>query len=194
MSGFRTHEKLPQGYRIAAFIDPIRNPKLRRFVLRFSFALLAVGIVLGLILQPKLSLLFSGGWWKVLLRFAVMAAAIVLYMIGHEAVHGGLMWLFSGKKPFFGFKMGCAYAGSHRYFGKYAHMIIALAPLVLWGAALTAASLAVPADWFWVVWGVQLTNLSGSVGDLYMFARVYHTSRGALVMDNGLSLRIWQPS
>ena len=193
MNSFFAIEKLPQGYRITAVIDPIRNRKLRTFVIRFSLALLASGIALGFLIQPKLGLLFSGGLWRVLARFAVMAAAIAAYTIGHEAVHGALMWLYSGKKPFFGFKMGCAYAGSNMYFGKKAHMSIALAPLILWGAALTAAAFTVSADWFWVVWGIQLTNLSGSVGDLYMFGRVFQKPNDVLIKDGGLALCLYQP-
>ena len=194
MSPFCAKAKLPEGYRITALIDPIRNKKLRKFLIRFSLGMIFGGIALGLLLQPKLHLLFLGGLWRVLVRIIVMALAIAAYMVGHEAVHGVLMWLLSGQKPSFGFKMGCAYAGSKAYFGKYAHMIIALAPLVVWGAVLMIAALRVPADWFWVAWGVQLTNLSGSVGDLYMFGRDLKKPGDVLVLDSGIVMRFYQPS
>jgi len=190
MNTFCAKEKVPEGFRYSALIALIHNRKLRKLLIRLSLVLTVLGIGIGLLIQPKLGLLFSGGLWRVLLRFAAIAVLIALYMVAHEAVHGALMWLYSRKKPHFGFKMGCAYAGSQMYFGKNAYLSIALAPLVLWGAALTVISLMVPADWFWVLWGVQLTNLSGSAGDLYVFGRVLKKPDNVLVQDNGIVMHL----
>lgn len=190
MNTFCAKEKVPEGFRYSALIALIHNRKLRKQLMQLSLALTVLGIGIGLLIQPKLDLLFSGGLLQVILHFAVLTAAIAVYMIGHEAVHGALMWLYSRKKPHFGFKMGCAYAGSQMYFGKNAYLSIALAPLVLWGSVLTAASLMVPADWFWVFWGVQLTNLSGSAGDLYVFGRVLKKPDNVLVQDNGIVIHL----
>ena len=190
MNSFCAKEKVPEGFRYSALIALLHNRKLRKLLIRLSLALTVLGIGIGLFLQPKLGLLFSGGFGRVLLRFAVMAVLIALYMVAHEAVHGALMWLYSRKKPRFGFRMGCAFAASNMYFGKNAYLSIALAPLVLWGAALMAASLMVPADWFWVLWGVQLTNLSGSAGDLYVFGRVLKKPSNVLVQDNGIVMHL----
>ena len=130
-------EKPPQGYRLKERIDLTRNRRQLRLVVGISLAWIAVGLIAGFWLEPRLGLLVSGGFAMAIFRLLVMCLAIVLYIGGHEAVHGLFMWLYSRKKPSFGFTLMYAYAGSRAYFGKYAYLSIALAPVVLWGAALT---------------------------------------------------------
>ena len=95
-------EKLPQGYRLKECIDLTRNRKQLRIVIGISFGWIALGILAGFCLQPRLALLFSGGIGKTLLRLLVLCGSILFYIIGHEAVHGAFMWLYSRRRPSFG--------------------------------------------------------------------------------------------
>ena len=73
-----------------------------------------------------------------------MFGGMVLYIFLHEFVHGIFIKRYSGKKADYGFTGMYAYAGSKPYFNKKSYLVIALAPVVLWGIVLTALLLIVP--------------------------------------------------
>lgn len=101
---------------------------------------------------------------------------MVLYLVLHELVHGICMRAFSGVRPHYGFTGLYAYAGSSAYFGKKPYIVIALAPIVVWGAVLAILNLLVPASWFWPVYFIQIINVSGAAG-ICMSPAVWESSR-----------------
>jgi len=193
MSLLYAREKLPQGYRLKERIDLLRSRRQLKRVMCISLAGVAAGILWGILAGISLSSLAAGRWYMAIVRLLVLAAGIALYIIGHEAVHGALMWLISRTKPRFGFKLMYAYAGSKSYFSKWAHICIALAPLVFWGIFLLVLAFALPPEWFWVVWGVQITNISGAAGDLYVTFRMLPKPSHALVQDTGTVMTVFLP-
>lgn len=176
------------GYRLNERIDLIRNRSQLRTVTLLSVLLAVAAIGAGLALQLPDFRMFSP--WKLLITLAGTA----IYIIGHEAVHGVLMWLFSRTKPKFGFSLMYAYAGSNFFFPKRPYLLIAAAPLVIWTALLTTLALVLPPDWFWTIWVIQLTNISGAAGDLYVFFRVLKKPPNTRIQDTGTSMSIWFPA
>ena len=193
MSLLYAKEKLPQGSRLKERIDLLRNRRQLKRVMYISVAGVVIGILLGLTIGSPIPLLISGGWHMAILRLLALIAGICLYIGGHEAVHGALMWLISRKKPRFGFKLMYAYAGSSVFFSKWAHFCIALAPLIFWGVFLLWIVRFLPPDWFWVVWGVQITNISGAAGDLYVAFRILPQPSRALIQDTGTVMTLYLP-
>ena len=189
-------EKLPSGYRLAVRIDLIKNRRQLLLVNGLAAALMLLMIVLGIVIQPENALdafrLKDDPWGFALRSLAVLAGTLV-YIAGHEAVHGVCMWLYSSKKPSFGFTLAYAYAGSRMYFVKSAYMVIALAPVVVWMILLELLTLSLPAVWFWPVWFVQITNISGAAGDFYVFARMIRQPASVLVQDTGTAMTLWLP-
>ena len=62
-----------------------------------------------------------------------------------------------------------------------------------WGIALAILERALPAGWFWMLFSVQIANVSGSAGDLYCVFRTLRYPRGARIQDTGVRMRVFAP-
>ena len=87
-----------------------------------------------------------------------------------------------------------AFAGSDDYYDKTAYIFIALAPIVLWGVVLAVVNILVPAEWFWVIYIIQVLNLSGAAGDLYVSVKFSRLPRDILVQDYGIGMVVYSES
>lgn len=155
--------------------------------------LIGAGLVaVGRLFVP-LSALFDwrGSLATYLLRFGVFLALLVLYMVLHELVHGICMKRFSGAPARYGFTGLYAYAGSDAYFGKTSYRIIALAPVMVWGFVLTVILLFLDGAWFWIVYLLQVCNLSGAAGDFYVVWKFSHFPPDILVQDTGTAMTVY---
>ena len=184
----RAFEKLPASYRLMQRMDLVRNRKLLKLITALSVVLAVLTVIWGILLMPDAP---KAVWWMILLRVLAGIAAYAAYIVGHEAVHGVLMWLISRQKPAFGASLMYAYAGSKVFFGKAAYLLIAIAPLAFWTPVLCALAALVPPGWFWVVWAVQIGNISGAAGDLSMFLRVLKLPSSALIQDSGTAMNLY---
>mgnify|MGYP002579712475 CR=1 FL=1 len=126
-------------------------------------------------------------------QFLAMLAGLLAYIPLHELVHGLCMKYFGAKKVHYGYAGVYAWAGSKAYFGRKSYIVIALAPLVFWGLVLAALCIVAPAQWFWVFYLVQVTNVSGAAGDFYIAWKAARMPAGVLVQDTGLEMTFYAP-
>ena len=103
------------------------------------------------------------------------------------------MHVLSGVKPKYGFKLCYAYAGSRVFFDKHSHNLIALAPLIVWGTALFVLERTLPVEWFWLLYLVQISNVSGSAGDVYCLLALARQPKDILIQDTGTRMRVFAP-
>lgn len=183
---------LPKDYRELLTIDLQHDRRLALIVNGISAGLMIVFIVLGCLVQP-IGVMFdmSSGFGPYLARFGVLLGGIVVYMVLHELVHGIFMRAFSGVRPHYGFTGMYAFAGSRAFFAKVPYVIIALAPIVVWGVVLQILCAVLPAAWFWPVYFIQVTNLSGAAGDLYVTWRFSQLPADILVNDTGVAMTVY---
>lgn len=182
---------LPAGYDEVGRINLLVNRRHLLLINSLAFGIAAVLIVAALIAR---GVNFTGsGIGMVLLKIVVLAAAIFVYIVLHELTHGVFIKKYSGKRAIYGFGMGYACAGSNAYFNKKSYIIIALAPVVFWGAVLLVLNLLLPSSWFWVVYGVQILNLSGAAGDYYVTYKMLQIPSDILVRDSGTVMVIYAP-
>ncbi len=181
---------LPPHYRYAATLDFTRDRRhiVPMFIL--SLALIAVPAVAGLFIVPvgPSWALMASRWWA----WPALGGALLLYIPLHELVHGLAMLALSGVMPKFGLRLPYAYAGSEVWFDKRSHIITALAPVVLWGVLLQVAIARLPAPWFWPLWIVQISNLSGSAGDIYCVWALLRMKGDLLIQDTGVRMRVYK--
>lgn len=185
------HKSCPRGFRQIEVMDFVRNRRQLLIVGWSGMAVTAIMIVWGLIcypLRPAWELL-KGSWWAWLAAVGMHGAYILL----HELTHGVLMHALSGVKPTYGLKLPYAYAGSSVFFDKRSHGLIALAPLAVWGAALFVLERALPEGWFWLLYSVQISNVAGSVGDVYCVLHLHGLPKDIVVQDTGTRMRILAP-
>ena len=124
-------------------------------------------------------------------RFISIIAAVILYMVLHELVHGIAMKHYGSETVRYGFTGLYAYAGCSEYFSKKSYIVIALAPIVVWGIVLAVICAAVPREWFWVAYFVQVCNISGAAGDLYVTAKFEKMPKDILISDSGVDMKVF---
>ena len=133
----------------------------------------------------------SGGIVRYFLRLAALIVLMVLYTVLHELVHGIAMKLCGTKRVKYGFTGLYAFAGREDYYDKKSYIFIALAPIVLWGTVLAAVNFFVPTEWFWIVYMIQLINISGAAGDLFAAVKFSRMPKNILIQDSGVSMRVF---
>lgn len=187
-----TTTTLPENYTEIFNMDLQKDKKLMLLVNGLGLATIAVMVVIAHYFIPITTFFdMSDGLLTYLLRLAAIIVGIFLYIILHELVHGIFMKRFSGIKPHYGFTLMYAYAGSTAYFNKKHYIIIALAPIVIWGIVLTIINCFVPATWFWVVYFIQIMNISGAAGDMYVTYKFSKMPKDILVHDSGVAMTVY---
>jgi hypothetical protein len=183
---------LPEGYREIYSVDLAKNKKTALFVNLFSIALALVVIAVGgLVVSIKTLFDMSQGLGAYFLRFAALFAFMIIYVVLHELVHAVVMKSFGTKKVKCGFKGIYGYAGSDDYYNKLQYITIALAPVILWGVVIAVINFFVPAEWFWVVYLIQVFNVSGAAGDMFVVWKFSRMPKDILVRDYGVGMHVY---
>ena len=133
----------------------------------------------------------QSGLGAYIMRFVALFLLMIAYMVLHELVHGVAMKMCGTKKVKYGINGLYAFAGSADYYGKKAYIFIALAPVVLWGIVLAVINAFVPEAWFWVVYLLQVINLSGAAGDLFVTVKFSRFAKDILVKDYGVGMTVY---
>ena len=183
------YRTLPRGYRHVEYMDFVRNRKQLLTVNLSALGATALLIVLGLMTHSIRDAwrAMNERWWL----WFVLAGMLIAYIPLHELTHGAFMYALSRVKPRYGIKLAYAYAGSTVWFDRKSHILIALAPVVIWGIALQALIAALPEQpWFWMLWAVQISNLSGSAGDIYCVVHLIRLKGDLLIQDTGTRMHI----
>lgn len=191
----KSFQSLPEGYKEIYSIDLQKNKKMSLIVNALSLFIAAV-ITVPMIFVVPISTLFNmdDGYGPYLIRFGAILALIVLYMVLHEIVHGIAMKMCGTKKVKYGFTGLYAFAGSDDYYDKKSYIFIALAPIVVWGIVLGIINLFVPTEWFWVIYLIQITNISGAAGDLFVTVKFSRLPKDILIKDYGVGMHVFSKS
>ena len=185
-------ETLPEGYREIYSVDLQKNKKVALLVNLLAFVIAVVLVVTMHFFVPISSLFdMQNGLGSYLIRFAALIVLMIVYMVLHELTHGIAMKICGTKKIKYGFTGLYAFAGSNDYYNKRAYIFIALAPIVLWGVVLAIINPFVPLEWFWVVYMLQIINLSGAAGDLYVTVKFSGFPKDILIRDYGIGMTVF---
>ncbi len=184
--------QLPNEYREIMAVDLQKNKK-QMILVNVSALLIAAAMVVPMLfcvpIEPMFS--FEKGVGMYFLRFGVLICGYIAYMILHELAHGVAMKICGTKKVRYGFTGLYAFAGSDDYYDKVGYIFIALAPVILWGFVLAVINIFVSAEWFWVVYLIQIGNISGAAGDFYVTAKFCRSPGDILVKDCGTSMTVY---
>ena len=188
----RSFSNLPDGYVEIYSIDLKKNKKAALLVNALAIIIGVALAIIGHFIVP-ITTLFSmdSGITMYMLRYLVLVISLILYIILHELVHGIAMKICGTKKVKYGFTGLYAFAGSNDYYDKISYIFIALAPIIVWGIILAVINIFVPAEWFWIVYFIQLSNLSGAAGDLYVTVKFSKMPRDILIFDYGVGMKVF---
>lgn len=181
------YTKLPDGYKEIESIDLQKDHKIAGIVNGISLLIGVIMIFIGNTIVPILDFYIECS----LLEWFMIILGIIVYIFLHEWVHGICMRYYSKQKPFYGFTGLYAYAGSHCYFNKKDYIVIALAPIVVWGIVLLIANIVFQYHYFWIIYFIQIMNVSGAAGDLYVSYRFSKLPEDILIKDIGVSMTIY---
>lgn len=126
-----------------------------------------------------------------LIKCLVFLVSLVAYTFLHELVHGIAMKAFGTKKVKFGFTGMYAFTCSDDYYNKKSYIVIALAPVVVFLFILGLINAFVPTSWFWVVYFLQVCNISGAAGDLFVTIKFAKMPEDILVKDSGVGMVVY---
>lgn len=185
------HRALPAGYRQIDRIDLVKNRRQMLIVNIGALAISAVLVLAGLALRPFAPFweFMRGSWWVT----PALALAYIAYITLHELTHGIVMRLKSGVKPKYGFNGLYAYAGGKAYFDRPSYILVALAPVIVWGAVFALLGVLLPEKWFWFFHILQIGNVSGAAGDIYCTCFVLKKTSDILILDSGTDMQIFAP-
>lgn len=188
----KTSFELPVGYSEIFRVDLQNDKKKALLVNGLSLLLMVPMFIIGAFIAPIKSLFdFGNGFCAYFLKWGVVLVGMIVYVVLHELVHGVFIKRFSGKKAHYGFTGLYAFAGSDAYFNKRDYIIIALAPVVMWGVVLLVLNLVLPVQWFWCVYLIQIFNISGAAGDFYVTYKFSQMPADILVRDVGVAMNVY---
>lgn len=184
---------LPQGYGIA---NTINLKKDRMTMIGLSSTAILIGWALIDIMDSyfvPLKTYFDPfqSRFEHIMAYVYIISCSFIYAVCHEFVHGGFMKLYGIKQVFYGFNGIVAYAGNKEYIYKKDYNVIALAPLVILGIILLILNVLVRGQFFWLVYVVQVFNVAGSVGDVYVVLLLRDYPDDTLVKDEGTTMRFY---
>lgn len=183
---------LPEDYKEIFTVDLMKN-KAQAIFVNVAALIITVLMVVPMHFYIPITSFFdmSKGFGVYCLRWILLLIFSFVYIILHEVVHGIAMKCFGTKKVKYGYKVLYAYAGSDDYYGKIPYIVIALAPIVVWGIVLLIFNCTVTYDWFWLVYFIQILNVSGAAGDLYVTFKFLGFPKEILVHDTGVSMTVY---
>lgn len=185
----KTVNVLPEGYKEYYSVDLQKNKKIALVV---NVIAVIISFIMALPMHfvvPISTLLWNEEGY--IIRMLSLIVLLILYMILHELVHGISMKLCGTKKVKYGFTGLYAFAGSEDYYPKKPYIFIALAPVVLWGVVLAVVNLVVPTEWFWIIYIVQIMNISGAAGDLFVTVKFSRMPDDILIKDYGVGMTVY---
>lgn len=183
---------LPTDYREIYSVNLQKDKKAALIVNIAALILMAIFVFIGIFIVPLSYVLGDDeSTITILLKMIAVLGGMIVYMILHELVHGITMKHYGAKKVKYGFTGLYAFAGCEEFFSKKPYIVIALAPIVVWGVVLAVACCFVPKNWFWIVYFIQIMNLSGAAGDLYVTYKFSKFPKDILIKDTGLEMKVY---
>ncbi len=191
----KAFDKLPDTYREIYSVNLQKDKKMALVINLFATIIVVLMVVPVLFVVPINTFINifaeQSELNDMLIKLGVLCLLSVLYIVLHEAVHGIAMKICGTKKVKFGFTGLYAFAGSEDYYDKKSYIFIALAPVVFWGVVLAVVNALVPVEWFWVVYLIQVYNISGAAGDFFVTWKFSRMPSDILVHDTGVGMTVY---
>ena len=187
---------LGEGYREIYAVD-LQKDKKTAVLVNAAALLVAVVMALPMAFVVPLSTMFDTeqgleqGLIALLFRLVASMVLMIVCLVLHELTHGVAMKLCGTKKVRYGFTGLYEVVRSDDYYDKTAYIFIALAPVVLWGIVIALVNGVVNEQWFWVVYLLQIINVSGAVGNLFVTIKFAAMPKDILVKDDGVSMTVY---
>nr|THJ68914.1 DUF3267 domain-containing protein [Rhodococcus qingshengii] len=180
---------LPAQYAVRTTVDLKTDRKIAAAIQVVVISIAVVLVGLALILDFPFSSDFST--WVTIVMTVV---ACLFYMVVHELTHAGFLWLFSRTRPAVMLRIPYLAVGGRGYLNTRSFLVVALAPVVVWGFVLVTLLLTLPSQFFFSVYVVTILNFAGSSGDYFQAYAVAKIPSSALIQDDGRVTTVYLPA
>ena len=188
-------QTLPSGYRSVLTLKlKGRNKSAIAINILAAVAVIPL-LILGFFLKPIGTVYASVDLeqaWLLLLHPIAIILGIGIYTLLREGFHGLLIKFLTISSPTFGFFGLCFYAsGDKQLLGKKVYILLSLGPSVLLFFMLLILNITLPSLYFWIIYFIQIVNIAGMVGDIYMAYIAYKMPKDLLVRDRGVDITFY---
>lgn len=197
----RATTSLPENYTPEYSLSLSHNTALN---IKLNLAGLVLFIASGyafLYAASHLSLAFTGdgsitlSGWTILVGFCVALGTSLVTVIVHELIHGFFFWIFTRKRPSYGFKFIFAYAAAPDfYIPRNQFLLIGIAPFVILPLIGLALMLFVPLAVVLTLVFMLTINAAGAIGDLYIIGLLLTRSAPTFIRDFGDGMTFYRPA
>ena len=186
---------LPEGYQLYKHIDFSKDGQVLRSICIWSITA-ALAMIVPMLFCHPITAAFDMPPGKIIFCMCAMVAGMAVYLFLPEGVHGIFIRLFTGDSASFGFeiKKGMAYAFTKWFLKKIPYIVVAAAPVVIWGIILAIMLGDVEESTFWYLYAIQIFNVTGAAGDLYVIFEVVRMPEEVMVQDNGTAMDFYLPA
>ena len=185
-------KELPEGYKRVAYVNLQKDKKTSVLINVISGVIaLLMGFLMHLFVPITDALALSAGMESLMQYIIVLMIAMTAYIVLHEGVHAVFMKIFGCKKIKFGFTGLYAFAGTDELISKKAYFIIALAPVLVLGIILLILLFIFPMPIFWLIYLLEIVNVSGAVGDIFVTVKFGKMPEDIYIHDNGVSMNVY---
>ena len=180
---------LPAGYEAGRTINLTKDKQLN-MVIQFSF-LFITGVLIGFALWTGSPLSTD---LNPFLSFLVTILLVLIYMAFHELTHALFIKIFSGSRPSFRIRFPFLSVGGEAIFKRRDFIVIALAPVLLWGSLLLILLFIIPERFFLSIFALVIVNFAGSGGDYVQAYIAFNSPAHTLFQDNGKETTLFIPA
>ena len=181
----------PEGFNDKETLDLRADKKLRLSINGAALAAAAVLTLLGCLYEPVTRFYDAAGVWRLLLRFVLLLAGMGVYFFLNEYIRRLMIEKVTGKKAQAVREKPCVFTAPARCLSVKEYLKISFAPVLALGVLLLLLTLILPAKLFWQVYIIQIINLAGAAGEVYIAYKLLKVKKDARVQDDVTSITIW---
>lgn len=171
-------------------IDPKSD---RQQWMRLNGTALAAAVVLallGCIYAPVTLIYNTAGMGMLLLRFVLLLICAAAYFFAYEYIRAAAIEKISGEKAVKLPDKPLASAVPNRSLTFKEYLKTSFVPVLLLGAVLLIFMFILPVRFFWQVYIIQIINLAGAAGDVYIAYKLYKLKGAARIEYDGSAVII----
>ena len=181
----------PEGFKNKETIDLRADKKLWLGINGAALAAAMVLVLLGCLYEPVTRFFDAAGGWMLLLRFVLLLVGMGVYFYMNEYIRRFMIEKLTGKAAQVVREKPCVFTAPTRSLTVKEYLKVSFVPVLALGALLLLLMLVLPEKLFWQVYIIQIINLAGAAGEVYIAYKLLKMKKDARIEDDVTSITVW---
>ena len=181
----------PEGFKNKETIDLRADKKLWLGINGAALAAAMVLVLLGCLYEPVTRFFDAAGAWRLLLRFVLLLVGMGVYFFLNEYIRRFMIEKLTGKAAQVVREKPCVFTAPTRSLTVKEYLKVSFVPVLALGALLLLLMLVLPEKLFWQVYIIQIINLVGAAGDVYIAYKLLRMKKDVRIEDDVTSITVW---